>query len=49
LDKKLNISGNNINSFLMAYVLGQESMERDLSVQTEKEIGEKLKKLDDGK
>lgn len=49
LDSKLNISGNNINSFLMAYVLGQESMDRDLSVQTEKEIGEKLKKLDDGK
>lgn len=49
LDRKLNISGNNINSFLMAYVLGQESMERDLSVQTEKEIGEKLKKFDDGK
>ena len=45
VDRKLDLTWRSINSLLMAYVLGQESMDRDFSAQAEKEIGEKFRNM----
>lgn len=45
VDRKLDLTWRSINSLLMAYVLGQESMDRDFSAHAEKEIGEKFKNM----